>query len=198
MRSILAGMLVCAALAFGQVAVHSGALSLVVGERGTYTLNIVGQLPVRGAPLSVFVNGGAQTISNGGLKCSNTKATSGKDKFGSYAGAELSCTASAAVPVIFSWHAYTAPAGSNEGKLVATVALPEGGNGTAAQGKFDIHQQRPKQFAPFPAWHIEGALNTSAFLCYGGDKSHLYSAHATSAGGNGISDKGRFFTLHFE
>jgi hypothetical protein len=140
----------------------------------------------------VFVNGEYHTIANRGLECDSPKATKGTDKFGSYTGAELSCTASATVPVIFSWRAFAATCNANlhDGKLVATVSLPAGANGTAAAGEFDIHHNSPTHFAPFPAWNIEGALNTSAFLCYGGDKSHLFSAHATSAGGTGIADSG--------
>lgn len=163
-----------------------------MGANGSYTLTVDGEAPVRGAPLSVFAGGAAHTVANNGLRCpAAPRQTSGSDSFGAFQGAELKCVAgrTATTPVVFSWRAYACRAGS-EGKLVGTLALPEGANDTAAQGAFDIHQTSPVQFAPFPSWRVEGAFNSSAFLCYGGDKSHLYSAHSFSGGGGGISGKG--------
>ena len=43
------------------------------------------------------------------------------------------------------------------------------------------------QFAPFPNWELEGAFNSSAVLCYAGDKAHLNTRHARSAGGPGLA-----------
>ena len=68
--------------------------------------------------------------------------TSGSDRFGAFQGAELKCVLAgrtATTPAVFSWRAYACRAGG-EGKLVATLSLPEGANDTAAQGAFDIHQ----------------------------------------------------------
>ena len=167
--------------------VRSGPLSVELEAGGNSTLRIAGEAPVRGAPLSVFVGGAAHTVANGGLKCGAPTATSGTDEHGAFRGAELRCTAGAATPAVFSWHAYAGRTPS-QGKLLATLSLPEGASGTAAQGRFDVHQTSPAHFAPFPAWRIEGALNSSAFLCYGGDKAHLYSSHAFSGGGGGLTN----------
>lgn len=56
----------------------------------------------------------------------------------------------------------------------------------------------PALFSPpvhrFPAWNVEGALNTSAVLCYGGDKAHLFSVHKKeqAGSGGGMSGKNAF------
>ena len=161
-----------------------------MSHTGEYELLVAGHPPVRSAPLSLFVNGADHTVANGGLRCGAVTATRGADGHGDFAGAELNCTAAGSVPATFSWRAYTsAPVGSTEGKILAILTLPEGAKATTAAGAFELSRQAPKQFAPFPAWRVEGALNTSALLCYGGDKSHLYSAHAVSAGGGGLADK---------
>ena len=168
--------------------VRSGALRVAFGQGGTYTLTVDGEQLARSAPLSVFVDGAQHTVANGGLHCAATweHEPAGTDNFGEFSsGARLACEAGA-VPVVFSWRAYVGRT-LQEGKLLATLLLPAGANGTAAQGQFSVHETSPVQFAPFPAWVVEGVLNTSAFLCYGGDKSHLFSAHAYSAGGTGLS-----------
>ena len=59
-----------------------------------------------------------------------------------------------------------ADAGTGTVKIVATVSLPQGANGTAL-GAFNLGDPHPTQFAPFPQFMIEGALNTSGVLCYG-------------------------------
>lgn len=169
--------------------VRSGALRVAFAPGGNYQLLIEGEGPVRGAPLSVFLDGAEHTLANGGLRCnaaSWSQLPPGTDAFGPYHGVELRCTAGAsATPAVFSWRAYPGRT-AQEGKLLASLSLPFGANGTAAQGHFNVHQNSPAQFAPFPAWKVEGALNSSAFLCYGGDKAHLYSAHAFSGGGSGV------------
>ena len=168
----------------------SGALGLAVGANGTYLLTVGAELPVRGAPLSVFQGGVVNTVENGGLACAAARATSGSDAHGAYAGIVVSCTckrkgSAAGVDALFSWRAY-ATGSASEGKVMATLSLPEGADGTDAQSDFTIGRGNPVQFAPFPSWHVEGALNTSAFLCYGGDKSHLFTSHAAGAGGRGL------------
>jgi hypothetical protein len=178
------------------VLLRTGALRLTLGQNGSYTLQVAGEALVHGAPLSLFVEGAEHTVASGGLRCDAPTPTNGHDEFGPYKGAELRCTAGAEsqTPVVYSWHAYTAAPGSSgsaaqrqhQGKLVATMTLPDGATGTALVQPFDVHNTSPEHFAPFPAWRVEGAFNTSAFLCYGGDKSHLYSSHAASAGGSGI------------
>lgn len=140
-----------------------------------------------GEPLSVFLDGATHTVANKGLVClADPVSTHGTDDFGGFQGIELRCTAGAGTPVVFSWRAHSG--GGGGGQLMASLVLPLGASGTAAQAKFSVHETSPVHFAPFPAWRIEGAFNSSAFLCYGGDKSHLYSAHASSGGGGGIGD----------
>jgi hypothetical protein len=126
----------------------------------------------------VFANGVTNTIENGRLRCDGgVKPTNGTDKHGSYNGADLSCSIAGVadpaaagavtvgfIPVLFTWNAYAATA-MGEGKLLAKLSLPLGANNTAA-ADFSIHNTQPTQFAPFPAWKVEGALKTSAYLVY--------------------------------
>jgi hypothetical protein len=168
---------------------RSGALRIAFAPGGSYQLLVEGEEPVAGAPLSIFLDGAAHTLANGGLHCAPAweQQPPGTDAYGPYKGVALRCTAGAtATPAVFAWRAYPGRT-AHDGKLLASLSLSAGANGTAAQGAFNIHAMSPAQFAPFPAWRVEGALNTSAFLCYGGDKAHLYSTHAFSGGGGGIA-----------
>ena len=188
------------------ISIQTGAMKLnFSGSDGAYSLILLDQgagSAVRGAPLSVFVGGAERTIDNNGLICNaaGPRLINGTDKNGQYCGAELECvviansaaksTATATamkqavplkVPAVFSFRAYTAP-GAPEGLLMASLLLPAGANGTAAQGPFQKSVTSPKQFAPFPSFRIEGAFNKSAYLCYGGDKSHLFTVHRPAPG----------------
>ena len=171
-----------------ELELRSGALTLTVGQNGSYSIGIQGQLPVRGAALSVFAEGAAHTMDNGGLLCpTSPRATNGSDEFGDYNGCEVVCkVGQGGTRALFSWRAYPGRV-PGHGKLVFALTLPDGANNTNAQKPFDVHNTSPQHFAPFPAWHIEGAFNKSGFLCYGGDKSHLYSSYAPDAGGTGMS-----------
>ena len=104
--------------------------------------------------------------------------TRGGDKFGSFTGVEIRCNTQNDVPATFTWNAYEPAKDSASGRVVMTLTLPEGANGTSAAGKFDLKNVAPPPFAPFPAWQIGKTLSSAAFLCYGGDKSHLFSSHA--------------------
>lgn len=160
----------------GVFTLQSGALTVTVGVNGSYSLQ-VGSEPgaVSGAPLSAYVGGAERTVANGGMVCADAERSSGDDKWGSFSGAELQCKAGG-VDVVYSWHAYnTADSHLATGKILCSLQLPQGANGTAAQALFSTSNLSPVQFAPFPAWRIEGALSSASVLCYGGDKAHLYS-----------------------
>lgn len=142
--------------AFGApLAVVSGSLRLQMDNGGGYTLAIGGRQPVSGVPLSVFVGHAARTIANGGLTCANATTTTGVDKYGAYNAIELQCLACTGeapgvgprLPAVFTWRAYAA-ADPRQGMLMATLALPEGANGTAAQPNFSVKTSNPAQFAP--------------------------------------------------
>ena len=113
--------------------------------------------------------------------CSPAACVTGSDKFGDFTSAELHCNVSTSkTPAVYSWRAYKSTAadtvtGGERGRIVMGLTLPRGANGTAAQPNFSVSNNSPIQFAPFPSWKIEGAFASAAFLCYGGDKSHLFS-----------------------
>eukprot|EP00040_Diaphanoeca_grandis_P008597 m.45775 g.45775 ORF g.45775 m.45775 type:complete len:1168 (-) comp20058_c0_seq1:7-3510(-) len=188
------------------LAITSGELTLDVTSEGDYSLQVSDLESVSGAALSVFVNGAEQTRANGGLKCGSATQVNASDKYGAFVGIQLECEAGvapAAVPVVFTWRAYPYPQGtppsstpSRLGKIAISLELPLGANGTQAQtGPFVMQEAGPRQIAPFPAWTIEGAFATAALLCYGGDKSHLYSNGADQGGLLGKSVSGSCFNL---
>ena len=163
------------------IELSTGDMTVFVAKNGTYTLKVGSEPPVRGAALSAFVDGKLHTQDNGGLVCSPAACVTGSDRFGDFVSAELRCNVSAnKIPAIYSWRAYKSTeadtaTGGERGRMVMGLTLPRGANDTAAQPNFSIHNSSPIQFAPFPSWKIEGAFASAAFLCYGGDKSHLYS-----------------------
>ena len=64
-----------------------------------------------------------------------------------------------------------------------SLKMPKGANGTLAQpGPTGSPVPNPTQVAPFPAYEIGGAFATAGILCYGGDKSHLFSVFADDGG----------------
>ncbi len=166
--------------------VASGSLRISIDKSGSYVLAVGEMEPIDGATLSVFIGGKIHSVANGGLDCAAPMGTRGGDKFGSFTGVEIRCNTQNDVPATFTWNAYEPAKESASGRVVMTLTLPEGANGTSAAGKFDLKNVAPPPFAPFPAWQIGKALSSAAFLCYGGDKSHLFSSHAPSAGGTGI------------
>ena len=179
MRSPYSVQLFCAALMLGAVrsavpppsspsslsppSIQSGALQVSLDREGNFTLQISGMPSVGSQPLSLFVDGATHTIANKGLHCGATTSTSGADRFGAYSGLRLNCTANASTRVSFEWKAYAPLGGTGEGRLVATVNLPDGANGTDAQPGFSAARGDPRQFAPFPAFAVEGAFNVSVF-----------------------------------
>lgn len=88
--------------------VRSGALRVSFRSDTSYELQVEGQLPARGAPLSVYAGGAAHTVANKGLRCGTATATRGRDGHGSYTGVALNCTAAGSIPAVFSWQAYGA------------------------------------------------------------------------------------------
>ena len=102
----------------------------------------------------------------------------GTDRFGNFAAVAFLCRcATTAVSVVYEWRAYDASSlEPGESRLVASVAFPSGANGTASGS----------MLAPLPAWQLDAdaspALATAGFLCYGGDKAHIYSRHAADGG----------------
>ena len=165
----------------------SGELTLIVTTNGTYSLQVGSEAPVHGASLSAFVDGKLRTPANGGLVCSPAVCHTGSDKFGEFTAAEIHCTIAASqTPASYSWRAYASTkantaTGGARGRIVMGLTLPKGANGTAAQPNFNVNNNSPIQFAPFPNWKIEGAFASAALLCYGGDKSHLYSLPSLAA-----------------
>eukprot|EP01079_Euglenida_sp_SAG-EU17-18_P006872 gene6872-6550_t len=108
----------------------------------------------------------------------------GGDGWDQFEEAALPCTAAGHVPVVYSWKAYTpAPSFGHPvvGLVLAAVSLPAGANGTQAQGSFNVANPDPAHFLPFPEWVAGqgGALSSAAVLCYGADKAHMFSSHAS-------------------
>ena len=179
MLSPSSAQLFCAALTLGAVhsavptpsspsslsppSIQSGPLQVSLDSEGNFTLLISGMPSVGSQPLSLFVDGATHTIANKGLRCGAVVSTSGADRFGAYSGLLLNCTANVSTRASFAWKAYPPLGGTGEGRLVATVSLPDGANGTDAQPGFNAARGDPRQFAPFPAFAVEGAFNVSVF-----------------------------------
>ncbi len=163
--------------------IRSGSLTVQLNATGgAYTLKVAGQAPSRGTPLSVFAAGATRTIANGGLVCADkVTSDSGTDEYGKFDAAEVACNVTnGSIPVRFRWRAYAAPKwAADRGMLVATAIFPAGATGTAVAKSSG---GSPEQFAPFPSFVIEGGLANAAYLCYGGDKAHMYSAYQADGG----------------
>lgn len=152
-----------------------------------------------GAALDVVIDGRGvhHTLANGGLQCANWTNSTGTDAFGVFSAVSLDCqvvrrrrrraegSSAAAVtpdddlPVTWQWraysplHSYDPSVASSEGRLVASVQFPEGANDTATDANLLI--------SPFPAWNTSSCAS-AGFLCYGGDKAHLFASPADEGG----------------
>ncbi len=193
---VVASVYPAAAITTNTVTVRSGSIRIVVADNGTYTLafdTVAGAPPAKGRHLSVHVGGADRSTANGLLRCAGVAPTEGSDKFGAFAGAEISCnTSGPVVPVNFAIRAYEV-ASDVVGRVVFSLSLPHGANGTAVEDK-NYDGLAPRQFAPFPAFETSGVLSTAGFLCYGGDKGHIYSTGADRGGVAG-STEGSCFGL---
>ena len=131
--------------------VASGSLRISIDKSGSYVLAVGEMEPIDGATLSVFIGGKIHSVAKGGLDCAAPMGTRGGDKFGSFTGVEIRCNTQNDVPATFTWNAYEPAKDSASGRVVMTLTLPEGANGTSAAGKFDLKNVAPPPFAPFAA-----------------------------------------------